>query len=70
MSMEETVMLLQFYLYCSDSCLFFLWSRRIPYHCIQCLRARKEGNMLMDVKQMNSIPEMVAASRKLIENTV
>lgn len=57
-------------MYCSDCCLFFLWSRLIPYYCIQCLRTREKGNMLMDVNHMNSILEMVAASRNLIENTV
>lgn len=67
--MSERVILLQFYLYCSDCCLSFLLSRLIPYHYIKCL-TRKEGNMLIDVKQMNFILEMVAASRKLIENTV
>lgn len=57
--MSGRIILLQFCLYCTDCCLFFLRSRLISYHCIQCPRTRKEGNMLMHTKQMNSILEMV-----------
>lgn len=48
----------------------FLMVQMMPDHRASCLRTRKEGNMLMDIKEMNSILEMVATSRKLIENTV
>lgn len=56
-----TVVTAAYLFYCPD------W-----YHttAFSALEPRKEGNMLIDMKQMNCILEMVAASRKLIENTV